>query len=247
MHGFAPVLAALALAQGEPAAPPSHAAEEPGGVEKPASAEGPVPVEPVPQGEAPAAAPAAAAPRKKRTPAATASPTPVVSKAVRPERSDDADASSPSRRAPTSTSLSAGATPTATAPRARQEAGAERSDAELASRAFLDALVAGDADALAASASERFSFDGDTVAGRDAIHARWRSLLAGRAGPAPRIAKLEVLTAADALARLGKPPGRIAPLARPGAYVAVADVGGRPVVLFVAREGGRFAVLGMHD
>jgi hypothetical protein len=56
-----------------------------------------------------------------------------------------------------------------------------------------------------------------------------------------------VLPAADAVARLGKPPARIAPLARPGAWVALADVGGRPVVLFVAREGGRMAVLGMHD
>jgi hypothetical protein len=58
---------------------------------------------------------------------------------------------------------------------------------------------------------------------------------------------VEVLAAADAIARLGKPPARIVPLARPGALVAVGDVGGRPVVLFLAREGGRMAVLGMHD
>jgi hypothetical protein len=29
--------------------------------------------------------------------------------------------------------------------------------------------------------------------------------------------------------------------------VAVADVGGRTVVLVLAREGGRMAVVGMHD
>ncbi|HET7824320.1 MAG TPA: hypothetical protein VFK90_03260, partial [Anaeromyxobacter sp.] len=76
---------------------------------------------------------------------------------------------------------------------------------------------------------------------------RWRELLAERSGPAPRVNGVEVLAAQDAVARYGKPPARVAALARPGVWVAVGDVGGRPVVLFVAREGGRLAVLGIHD
>lgn len=123
----------------------------------------------------------------------------------------------------------------------------ERAQAEKAARAFLDALAASDADALAAAAADRFSFDGDAVAGRDAVRTQWRTLLGARRGPAPRVGSVEVLASADAVARLGKPPARVAALARPGAWVALGDVGGRAVVLFVAREGGRMAVLGMHD
>ncbi len=59
--------------------------------------------------------------------------------------------------------------------------------------------------------------------------------------------RIEILQAADAVARLGRPPARIAPLVRPGVLVAVGEVGGRTVVLFLSREAGRMAVLGMHD
>jgi hypothetical protein len=58
---------------------------------------------------------------------------------------------------------------------------------------------------------------------------------------------VEVLPAPEAVARYGKPPARVAALARPGAWVAVGDVGGRAVVLFLGSDGGRLAVLGLHD
>ena len=116
-----------------------------------------------------------------------------------------------------------------------------------AARSFLEALVAGDADRLAQAAADRFSFDGEAQSGRDAVRRTWQGLLAGRAGPAPGVNAVEVLSAQDALARHGKPPARVAALLRPGTWVAVGDVGGRPVVLFLAREGGRMAVLGIHD
>jgi hypothetical protein len=185
MSRFAPLLAALAVAQG---APP----------------------------EAPPAAPAAA-------PAASAAPAPAPPQAA------------PGARA-------APAPP----PRPRDPA-AERAEAERAARAFLAALAAGDADGLAAAAAERFSFDGGAVSGRDAVRRTWRSLLSARAAPAARVGAVEVMTVERAVERLGPPPARLAPLARPGALVALADVGGRPVVLFLGREGGRVAVLGMHD
>lgn len=131
--------------------------------------------------------------------------------------------------------------------RVRVDPAVERGEAERAARAFLGALAANDAAALSRAASERFSFDGETVAGPDAVRSRWRALLSARAAAAPRVGALELWPAADAVTRLGKPPVRLAPLARPGVWVALADVGGRPVVLFLAREGGRMAVLGMHD
>jgi hypothetical protein len=84
-------------------------------------------------------------------------------------------------------------------------------------------------------------------AGREAIRRTWRSVLAARdPAPAPRIGTVEILPVEVAVARHGAPPPRIAPLARPGALVAIADVGGRTVVLVLARENGRVAVLGMQ-
>jgi hypothetical protein len=123
----------------------------------------------------------------------------------------------------------------------------EREQAARAARTFLEALAAGDADALAETSSERFSFDGETQSGRDVVRRTWRTLLAGRPGPAPAVGGVEILRSEEAIARHGKPPARIAPLTRPDVYVAIGDVGGRTVVLFLAREGGRVAVLGIHD
>jgi hypothetical protein len=193
MHGFTPLLAALALAQGA----------------QPAPADAPEAAPPT----APAKEPAAVAPEGPPPPGVPASIAPPP----------------PVRRAPP------------------VDPAAERAEAEKIARRFLEALVARDAEALAASSAERFSFDGDTRSGRDAIRGAWRGILSGREGPPPPLGTVEVLPAADAVTRLGKPPARVAPLARPGILVALADVGGRPVVLFLAREGGRMAVLGMHD
>jgi hypothetical protein len=97
-------------------------------------------------------------------------------------------------------------------------------------------------------ASDRFSFDGDVQVGRETIRRTWRDLLAARpSGPQPAVGALELLEAQDAATRFGKPPSRLAPLVRRGVTVAIGDVGGRVVVLFLARENGKMAVLGMHD
>jgi hypothetical protein len=125
---------------------------------------------------------------------------------------------------------------------------AERVQVARAALAFLDALLAGDAAAVAAACSERFSFDGDVRSGRDEVRRIWRALLAERApGQRGALLDLELLPAADAVARLGPPPPRIAPLAAArGAWIAVANVSRRPVVLFLAREGGRWSVAGIE-
>ncbi len=133
-------------------------------------------------------------------------------------------------------------------PPARSTAEPERTQVARAALAFLDALLAGDASRLAAASAERFSFDGDLRTGKEEIHRAWRTLLAGRdTGPQPVLLDLELLPAADAVSRLGPPPPRLAPLAGVrGSWVAIANVSRRPVVLFVAREGGRWAVMGME-
>jgi hypothetical protein len=124
----------------------------------------------------------------------------------------------------------------------------ERAQAARAALAFVDALLSGDAAALAAASSERFSFDGEVRAGKDEIKRAWRAALADR-DPSQRgaLLDLELLPAADAVARLGAPPARLAPLAaNKGGWVAIANVSRRPLVLFLAREGGRFTVTGLE-
>lgn len=124
----------------------------------------------------------------------------------------------------------------------------ERTQVARAALAFLDALVAGDAAALAAASTERFSFDGDVRNGKEEQKRAWRSHLAGRdASKRPALLDMELLTAADAVSRLGPPPPRLASLAGVrGTWVAVANVSRRPVVLFLNREGNRWAVAGIE-
>jgi hypothetical protein len=254
MNAFAPLLAALAVTQAAPpeAAQPGAAAERSAPAKEPAAASvgaaAPSPAvgsttAPSPRPAPPARAGGEGGPKRTATPTATATATPTPTATATPTPT----------ATPTSTAT---ATPTAIqipargpvdAPKVAPRPLPEREDAERAARAFLEALVARDADALAAASAERFSFDGDAQGGREAVRRTWRTILAGREGEPPRIRALEILAAADAIARFGRPPARIAPLARPGVLVAVADVGGRTVVLFLARDGGRMAVLGMHD
>jgi hypothetical protein len=239
MNAFAPLLAALAVSQAAPpdAAQPAAAAERSGPATEPAAASTTARPARAPR---PAAAPSAAAPSPAVV-STTAPPRPSPTTAPSPRPSPPARAGGEGGTRPTATKP-----PTAT-PTATRTPLPEREDAERAARAFLEALVARDADALAAAAAQRFSFDGDAQEGREAVRRTWRTILASREEARPRIGPVEILAAADAIARFGKPPARIAPLARPGVLVAVADVGGRAVVLFLAREGGRMAVLGMHD
>jgi ketosteroid isomerase-like protein len=135
-------------------------------------------------------------------------------------------------------------------PEPRTEPAAPQPDRERALRAalaFTDALLRSDATALAAASTATFSFDGEPVAGRDAQVRRWGGIFAERRAGAATLTDLALLGAADALAQLGPPPARIAGLVKAGAWVAVADLSGRPVVLVIVQEGGRFAVAAMHD
>lgn len=199
----------------------------------------------------PAAAPPVAAPAR---PAAARPPTPEPTPP--PPASPRPPAGRPATREPTASSAPAPATPPPAAsrppapaptpaPPPRPEPEAEL--ATRAARAFLDALRAADVEALASASSARFSFDGETREGADAIRRAWREVFSRRDAPAPPLGALTLLPAAEAVDRYGKPPARVAGLARAGVWVALADLGGRPVVLFLAKDGDRFAVLGMHD
>jgi hypothetical protein len=72
-------------------------------------------------------------------------------------------------------------------------------------------------------------------------------IVASRDGAAYALLDLEILSAEDAQARHGKPPKRIAPLAAPGSWVALANLSGRPTFVFFARQAGAWLATGMHD
>lgn len=134
----------------------------------------------------------------------------------------------------------------ATAAPGRRPAEPEKTQVARAALAFLDALVAADAEGLASASAERFSFDGDVRTGREAIRQTWRGLLAGRDAPQrPTLLDLELLPSAEAVSRLGPPPPRLAPLVK-GTWVGIANLSRRPVVLFLAREGARWVAVGMQ-
>ena len=137
--------------------------------------------------------------------------------------------------------------PPAPVPAAPSAPRPEREQLLRAALAFVDALLHSDATALAAASADRFSFDGALTVGRENQVRRWREIFAARAAGDAVLRDLVLLDAEEALAQLGAPPTRIAPLVKPGAWVAVADVSGRPVVLVLVRDGGRFTVAGMHD
>jgi hypothetical protein len=112
----------------------------------------------------------------------------------------------------------------------------------------VDALLRADAAELVAASAQRFSFDGATAEGRDAQARRWREIFAVRSsGGGETLRDLILMGQQEALEQLGPPPARMAPLLRPGSWIAVADVSGRPLVLFLVREGDRFVVAGLHD
>lgn len=233
MVAFATLLAAFALAQAEPAAP------------KPL---------PIPTGGIPDPSPPPE--REERTPAADPATPAAPPEEARPSPPRPPPAAPPSRPAtapPEPAAAPARAAPPAPAPEVARPAAPPDPPApdavrvEQAARAFLAGLLASDPEALAAASADRFSFDGDVRTGADAIRRRWREVFASRRAPAPALGSLEILPAPDAVARHGAPPARVAALARPGAWVAIADLGGLPVALFLGKDGDRFAVLGMHD
>jgi len=134
----------------------------------------------------------------------------------------------------------------APAPPTTAPAAAERVQVAAAARRFAEALVARRASDLASLCAPSFSFDGRVASGADAVRARWAEVLAARGDSPDALLDLAVAPAADAQARLGKPPKRVAALLGPGAWVAVADISGRPVVIVFARHGGALVATGIH-
>ncbi len=246
MNGPAALLA-LALLQEPQAAPPAPAAEkvvEPEPAVPPAQQPRAVP-RPAPPAETtggPAAheAPAAPrlAPRATRTwaPASPATSTPTATP-TRPATSTPAPTS-----ASTTTPAATGASHLPAHP-----VPPERAEVAAAAARFFRTLLARRADDLAALSSPGFSFDGRAARGADEVRRRWSEAVARHDGVPYALYDLEVLPAADASARFGKPPRRIAALVQPGAWVAAANLSGRPTFVFFARQGGAWLATGIHD
>jgi hypothetical protein len=112
---------------------------------------------------------------------------------------------------------------------------------------FFDALLGRRATELSSICASTFSFDGRPVAGQPEIRARFGALFAQRDGVAYALLDLAVMPSAEALARYGKPPPRVASLAQASAWVAVANLSGRATFVFFERNGNGWLATGMHD
>jgi hypothetical protein len=253
MAGTVPLLvAAAALALGQAPADPAPAedpavpaAESPSPSAAPPSdpTEAPTPVAPSAETPTPPPAPAAAV---IPIPPATATAAPRPAKAILPAAPVPATATAPASPIPAAATAPASPPPSPAAP-AAPASDAERAQVARAALRFLDALVARDAAALAAASADKFSFDGQVETGRDAIRRAWREHLSRREGSRAAVLDLDVRPAADAVARYGPPPARVAPLASRGTWIAFANVSGRAVVVFLARGPGGWAAVGVHD
>jgi hypothetical protein len=199
------------------------------------------------------AAPAApeGAPAEARPPAAEARPAapPPAAEATAPAPAAEPPAAppSPAARRPATASPTAPAAGATGKPDKGDKGEGERREAARVALRFLGALLAGRSSEVASLCATTFSFDGRPVTGAEKVRARWGEILSRRQGPRPALNDLELLTSAEAAARLGKPPRRLASLAGPGSYVALANLSGRPTLVFLGRQGGAWVATGLHD
>jgi hypothetical protein len=201
---------------------------------------------------APEGAPAEARPAAGEARPAEPSPAAAAetAEATAPAPVEETPAAAPSRPARRPAAAPATGTATATAAGATgkpDKAEGERREAARVALRFLGALLAGRSAEVASLCATTFSFDGRPVTGAEKVRARWGEILARRQGPPPALNDLELLTPAEAAARLGKPPRRLASLAGPGSYLALANLSGRPTLVFLGRQGGAWVATGLHD
>jgi hypothetical protein len=190
---------------------------------------------------------AQAAPEGAPAEARPAEPSPAAAaEATAPAPAAETPAAAPSRPARRPAAAPATATAAGATGKPDKAEGERREAARVALR-FLGALVANRSAEVASLCATTFSFDGRPVTGAEKVRARWGEILARRQGPPPALNDLELLTPAEAAARLGKPPRRLASLAGPGSYLALANLSGRPTLVFLGRQGGAWVATGLHD
>ena len=194
---------------------------------------------------APEGAPAEARPAADEARPVEPSPA-AAAEATAPAPAAETPAAAPSRPARRPAAAPATATAAGATGKPDKAEGERREAARLALR-FLGALLASRSAEVASLCATTFSFDGRAVTGAEKVRARWGEILARRQGPPAALNDLELLTPAEASARLGKPPRRLASLVGPGSYVALANLSGRPTLVFLGRQGGAWVATGLHD
>jgi hypothetical protein len=258
MNGHVALLA-LALVQSpeaQPAPPPVPEAPPAAAEPTPAPQRPPSQLAPSPPAPEPAAAPPSPEPEQETKPAQTPPPpAPVPRKRRPPPASAPEPAPGPPPAAATGASPPAAETAPAAPPAARPPAvpapkeakSSERMQVAAAAARFFQALLARRPADLAALCAPTFSFDGKVVSGIDAVRGRWADLVAARSGATYALLDLEILASSDAQARHGKPPKRLAALAAPGSWIALANLSGRATFVFYARQGDAWLATGIHD
>lgn len=238
-------LLALAVSQSGPAPTAEPAPAESTGAAAPAPQAKPPQSEEEPGSARGDAAPKAA-PAMEREPPATGPPTapqPEAAVPARPEATPSPGPAPPERKGKEASQPSPTPPP---APSRTSPQTPDRVQVAAAARRFAEALVARRASDVALLCASPFSFDGRPDSNPESVRARWEQIFAARHAIADVLFDLVVMTAAEAQARLGKPPKRIAGLLTPVSWVAVADLSGRAVLIIFARQNGRFVATAIH-
>src|SRR5947209_6408033 len=95
------------------------------------------------------------------------------------------------------------------APAPRSNPSADRAAVALVAARFFDALLGGRAEELASLCRNDFSFDGHRASGAEDLKVRWAEVFTRRDGGKYTLYDIDLLSAAEAVARWGKPPKRI--------------------------------------
>ena len=122
----------------------------------------------------------------------------------------------------------------------------EKGPSEIA-HALFGALVARDLETLCQLTPAPFSFDGAEAHNRDEVRRAWTRVLQRHTVSTRKLGALELLTYEDLVKRYGPPPDRLSALPLAGSQAVIADLGGRPTILFLKKRGASWVPFAITD
>ena len=125
--------------------------------------------------------------------------------------------------------------------------GAVDPTAGLVAQGFVVALLGDDLRTAEGLAAAPFSLDGRIAPDGNALHAALADLVTSGRLHGRRFLRMEVVSAEEALARFGPPPGRLRDLVAPRMVVALVRLNRGGIALFVRRSGPFWRVVGVTD
>jgi hypothetical protein len=122
----------------------------------------------------------------------------------------------------------------------------EKGPSEIA-HALFGALVARDLDTLCQLTPAPFSFDGTEARSRDEVRRAWTRVLQRHTVSTRKLGATELVSYEDLVKRYGPPPDRLGSLPLAGSQAVIADLGGRPTILFLRKRGAAWVPFAVTD